>query len=297
MKKISKKKKLIRLLIILAITITAALLLYLFMNNKNEQIIAKANGQKIYESEIKERLKEVLQNTDSTPFQLEKLPKEILEVLVKDIFVQKELDKRVKKSKLARNKEIKSKIDEYTKKITRKEYLDSIIKERINDSAIKDKYVELVNELSGKKELRLRHILLKTKNEARKIIKKAKSGNSFNKLASKYSLDESTSKNGGDLGYVLESNLTKEFASVAASMKSGAVSSPIKTDYGWHVIKIDDIRNAEIMPFESIKATIETQLKEAEIKNIFTEIVDSVKIEILIDLIPANTDQSPEKTL
>ncbi|MDA0902226.1 MAG: peptidylprolyl isomerase, partial [Proteobacteria bacterium] len=181
------------------------------------------------------------------------------------------------------SKEVRKKIGEYTKKITRKEYLDSLIEERITEEVVRDKYIELVNELTGKKEIRIRHILTKTRNESQSVLNKVKAGQSFEKLAKNYSLDKMTSDQGGDLGYVLDSSLNQEFVDVVAAMKVGSVSNPIKTKYGWHIIKIEDIKDTEIMPFEDIKKSIEEELRQQEIKNIFSEIMDEAEVEVLIN--------------
>jgi len=276
-RKINQKKKLILLSIILTVAVG---LILVVSTGKNDVVVAKINGVKIYKSEVEKKLKTMIpQDSEAN---LEKLPKEILEILVKDIYVSREIDKKVVSSKINKRKDIKEKIDEYSKKIARQEYLDSIVKEKITPEAVKNKYVELVNELSGKREIHLRYILTKTEDDAKKAYKELKSGKQFSEIAKKYSIDESSAKNGGDLNYILEDNLGKEFFDIISPMKKGQISAPIKTTYGWNIFKAENFRNAEAGPFESIKAALEEQMKKEEIKKLFIDTSENAKVEILI---------------
>ena len=280
-RKINQKKKLILSSIALTAVVGSLLVVSIgFLKRKNDPVVAKINGEKIYSSEVEKKLKAMIpQDSEAN---LEKLPKEILEILVKDIYVGKEIDKKVAASKIAKRKDVKEKIEEYSKKIARQEYLDSIIKEKITPEAVKNKYVELVNELSGKREIHLRYILTKTEDDAKKAHKELKSGKSFAEVAKKYSIDESSAKNGGDLNYILEDNLGKEFFDIISPLKKGQISAPIKTTYGWNIFKVENFRNAEAGSFESIKASLEEQMKKEEVKKLFVDISESSKVEILI---------------
>ncbi len=280
-RKINQKKKLILSSIALTAVVGSLLVASIgFLKRKNDTVIAKINGEKIYRSEVEKKLKAMIpQDSEAN---LEKLPKEILEILVKDIYVGKEIDKKVVASKISKRKDVKEKIEEYSKKIARQEYLDSIIKEKITPEAVKNKYVELVNELSGKREIHLRYILTKTEDDAKKAHKELKSGKSFADVAKKYSIDESSAKNGGDLNYILEDNLGKEFFDIISPLKKGQISAPIKTTYGWNIFKVENFRNAEAGSFESIKASLEEQMKKEEVKKLFVDISESSKVEILI---------------
>jgi len=289
MKSRNKKNKLAKLLLPLIVMIAIILVLSLsFMNKKEELVIAKVNGEKIYKSEIDKKLKEIFNNDVTSQFGIEKLPPEMITSLVKDIYAGRKLDEKIKKSHLVKRADIKAKIDDYTKKITRNEYLEDAVRKKITDQAVKDKYVELINNLSGKKEIHLRHILVPTKMEAENILKQIKHKESFNKLAEKYSKDDTTAKDGGDLGYIFEDNLIPEFADFITNMKKGDVSDPIQTKYGWHIIKIEDFKDAEAPPFESVKSAVEEQVKKDEIYKILSGFTENAKVKILINLESSN---------
>lgn len=279
--KINKSKK--RLAIISTLlTVVVALILAISLgviNNHNNPVIAKVNGQKIRKNEIESKLNTMFAS-GSTP-EIEKLPPEVIEILAKDIYVEKELDKRIKKSKIIKDEEVQNKLKDFTKKVTRQAYLESIIKEKITEKTVRDRYVELVNEIAGKREMHLRYIVTKTEKEA-EIAKAAALSTGFANAAKKYSIDQSTASNGGDLGYVLENNLGQEFYNIITSLKKGQISKPIQTKFGWNIFKVEDIRDAKADSFDDVRAALEEEMKKEAVKKVFSEIADSAKVKILV---------------
>ncbi|MDX2082663.1 MAG: peptidylprolyl isomerase [Rickettsiales bacterium] len=275
---------------ILVITAAAAIFAgyYFFTNNSfNEEVVAKVNGQKIYRFEIEMRLKDVFESQEAavkTP-DLEKLPQEIVEILAKEVYLERELTKEALKSKAAKTKEIKAKIADVKNKILRQAYIDSILKEEVTEEKINNKYLELTKELEGKKEYQISHIVFKTKEEADKIAKELhKKPAKFGEFAKKYSIDQSTANKDGNLDYVLEDSLIKEVAAVIPNLKKDEISDPILTKFGWHLVKITDIRDAKPLSFEAVKENIKDQLIQDRVNQINNKIIDKAKIQILIKL-------------
>ena len=212
---------------------------------------------------------------------------QVIEALVQDIYLQKELDKIVAKSPVAKNKDLKKQIEDYKNTTLRQAYLESIVAGKVTDQRVKDKYSELSSELSGKKEEHLKHILVASEDEAKKIIELLKKKNSsFEKLAKEYSKDGAKAELGGDLGYVILDNLDEDFAKAIVILKKGQTSDPIKTKFGWHIVRVEDIRNVELPAFESLKTTIEDNLKQEIVESVFSKITKKAKVKILIDLKP-----------
>ena len=154
-----------------------------------------------------------------------------------------------------------------------------------------NKYLELSKELDGKKEYSISHIVVKTEETANKVLKELTSSKStkFSDLAKKYSIDEESSNKGGSLDYILEDNMIKEIAEVATTLKINEVSKPIQTKFGWHLIKVSDVRDAQSLPFEAVKESIKNQLTQDVVNKINSKITNNAKIEILISL------QEPDK--
>ena len=164
---------------------------------------------------------------------------------------------------------------------------NSIIKEKVSEEKIRDKYAELNSGIAGKKEFSVAHILVKTKVEAEKIYdsltsKKAKKAANFADLAKKNSIDKDTANKGVKLGYVLEDNMLKEIAAVVATLKKGEISKPIETKSGWHIVKLEDIKEAKAASFEEVKESLREQMIKEETGAVYKNIFDNVKIEILL---------------
>ena len=228
--------------------------------------------------------------------EVEALPTEVLEILVKEIYLEKELTKEAAKSKVASEKEVKDRILEAKNRILRQAYVDSLLKEEISDQRISDKYSELSNDLTGKKEYLISHIVTKTKEEAEKISQELKNKKSvkFADEAKKYSIDQESAEKGGDLGYILENNMIKEIADVVVNLKVEDISDPIQTKFGWHVIKVTDIRDAKALEFEAVKENIRDQLTQDVLNDINAKITKGAKIEFLIKSKEPKSEEKPK---
>jgi parvulin-like peptidyl-prolyl isomerase len=292
MRRNAKRKKLIRVFTTTTAVVAISLgALIFFAKNKNtSSVVAIINGQKISKSEVDQKLRMIFEGQNFSnqaeykPIEVEALPKEVVEILVKEIYLEKELTKEAQKSKVAKLEETKNKIAESTARILRQSYIDSVIKTEVTDQKISDKYAELTNEIVGKKEYAISHIVLKTKEEAEKIAKefKAKKPAKFSDLARKYSVDQESGQRGGDLGYILEDNIVKEISTEIAKLKKDQISQPIETKFGWHLIKFTDIREAKALPFEEVKENIREQLYQDALNGINSKITKDLKIQVLI---------------
>ncbi|HEU0117534.1 MAG TPA: peptidylprolyl isomerase, partial [Alphaproteobacteria bacterium] len=140
-------------------------------------------------------------------------------------------------------------------------YLHKTIQPKITDAKIKERYDQMVAKFKPEDEVRARHILVPTEDEAENIIKQLKDGADFAKLAEEKSKDTQSAKNGGDLGYFPHDAMVKPFADAAFAMKAGDVSDkPIKTEFGYHVIKVEDKRKSAPAPLSDVKEQIGNEL-------------------------------------
>ena len=125
------------------------------------------------------------------------------------------------------------------------------------DAEIKARYDELVKQAGGGKELHLHHILVEDEAQAKDLIAKIKAGASFEDLAKQYSKDPGSGKNGGDLDWSSPQAYVPEFGAAAQKLKKGEVTpEPVKTQFGWHIIRLDDTRDVPPPPLEQVKPQI-----------------------------------------
>jgi peptidyl-prolyl cis-trans isomerase C len=150
----------------------------------------------------------------------------------------------------------------------------------ISEDTIKAEY-EKAKAKAGESEYRPRHILVPTEKEAKEIIgkltaaKKAK----FDELAKKHSKDSSAG-NGGDLGWQLPANLVPEFANAMVKLKKGEITKdPVQTQFGWHVIQLDDTRKLDFPAYDKIKGRIAGQMQQLQIRKLVQELRATAKVE------------------
>jgi peptidyl-prolyl cis-trans isomerase C len=131
-----------------------------------------------------------------------------------------------------------------------------------------------------KTEYHARHILVATKDQADQIIKKLKGGAKFEDLAKAQSLDTGSKANGGDLGWFTTSRMVKPFADAVKALKKGEVTpEPVQTQYGWHVIQLEDTREAAPPPFDQVKAQLTSSLARKKLQAYVEDLKKNAKIE------------------
>ena len=146
------------------------------------------------------------------------------------------------------------------------------------------------------KKIKARHILLKSENKEKdaEVFKQSEAlaaqvakGEDFEKLAKKFSEDKATAEKGGDLGYFKKGDMTKPFEEAAFAMKPGDISKPVKSQFGWHIIKVEDVKEARSKPLEEVKESIEAEMRkekaqlvvEKEAKRAFNRLFKSKNLE------------------
>lgn len=156
---------------------------------------------------------------------------------------------------------------------------DYFNKHPITDQAVKQEYDRVKAQL-GDKEYRARHILVETEAEAKSLISQLKGGASFEKLAAEKSKDPGSKENGGDLGWNAPSSYVKPFADALVKLQKGQMTpQPVQTTFGWHVIKLEDVRPLKAPPLEEVKDNIRQQLQQQELMKLVSQLRQKAKIE------------------
>ncbi len=280
----NRKANILKVLLIGIIILLVISILYIGLNFKSKQIdkgqeIATVNGVAIYESDIQNRLNTISPNAK---IDLASLPKEVLEALVLEVNVNNIIDKEAKKLKYQDDPEINKKVEDYKKELVREKFLKEQIYSIATEERALEEYNLMVEHLKGKEERKIKHILVSTEEEIERARRSVMRSGNFEKVAKEKSIDTASAENGGDIGYVLQEELVPEFGDVAFILKVGEVSKPVKTQYGWHIIKVEDIRPAEFMPFEDVKDGIIQRLQEQAIQEYLLKLTKDADIELKI---------------
>ena len=138
-------------------------------------------------------------------------------------------------------------------------------------------YDELVKSAPADMEVHARHILVDDEAKAKDIAKRAKAGEDFSKLAKENSKD--SAEDGGDLGYFTKDQMVPEFAEAAFKLEKGQVSDPVKTQFGWHVIKVEDKRQKPVPAYEQVEDQVEQYLVRKAQADMVTKLRADAKIE------------------
>lgn len=241
---------------------------------KDDKVVAIVNGHEI-------KISEVQMATDDIIGQLPDLPPKLRYPFVVEFLVERHLMAQLAvKEGVADTDEYKRRLALYQAKALRDAYFFQKIRPQVTDEEIKAAYDSESAKVAQTERVRARHILLGTEKEANDIEARLKAGEKFEDLAKKYSLDGSKDY-GGDLGYFTAPEMVAEFSKAAFSLKVGEVSPPVKTDFGWHVIKIEDRKTGAAQPFDQVKSAIRNVLLRKKVQETMDELRKTAKIEIL----------------
>jgi len=150
-------------------------------------------------------------------------------------------------------------------------YLRDEIADRVTEDKIRAAYDERVKDMEQETEIRARHILVKTQDEAEAIRREISDGANFEDVAREKSTGPSGPQ-GGDLGYFVAGTMVPEFSEAAFAMEPGDVSDPVQTDFGWHVIKVEDRRMKPLPTYEELLPQIRDELSNQAVDLIMTEL-------------------------
>jgi peptidyl-prolyl cis-trans isomerase C len=134
------------------------------------------------------------------------------------------------------------------------------------DAEVTARYNALIKDAGGK-EYHLHHILVDNEQQAKDLIAKIKGGASFEELAKQYSKDPGSGKNGGDLDWSDPKAYVPEFAAAATHLQKGQMTdTPVRTQFGWHIIRVDDVRAITPPPLEQVRAQIVQQIQQEKLQ-------------------------------
>ena len=179
------------------------------------------------------------------------------------------------KANIQATPEYQAQLAELQDEVARQVYLEKQVESKVTDEKVKEVYDEYVSKFKPEKEVKAKHILVEEEGLAKDIIAKLNDKKaSFDDLAKQYSKDQP------ELGYFTADVMVPEFSEAAMKMEKNTFSKePVKTQYGYHVIFVEDIRETEPQPFEAIEDQIKISLSQQAVAEIVKELNDNAKIE------------------
>ena len=238
-----------------------------------DTVIVRVNGHNITRSEVQMAM-------DDIAVQLRDVPPKLRYPLIVQYLVERHLlAQKAIKDGLTNSEEYKKRVRFYQYKALRDAYFHTRIKPAVTDEEVRKAYEKEAGKVKPVERVRARHILVSTREEAKKVLKELKAGAKFEDLARKYSKDGSK-EFGGDLGYFTYEEMVPEFSKAVFALKKGQVSKPVKTDYGWHIIKLVDRKKVGARPFEEVAPGIRSLLLRQKVQQEVAKLAKQAKIEI-----------------
>ena len=263
----------------------------------DDPVLATVNGTEIHQSDLTVAEAEAGQLPPMSP----DAKKDYLVQFMADMIL---VSKAAQDKKLGDTPEFKAKLDFARKKLLMEAILQQAGKDAMTDAAMHQVYNDAVKTMGDEQEVHARHILIraaagddKANKEAEEkikaIIARLKKGEDFAKVASETTEDPSGKTTGGDLGYFTKEQMVPEFADVAFKLEKGQISEPVHTQFGWHVINVEDKRKKPAPSFDEVKPQIEQYVTRKAQADLVTKLRADAKIEKKYTVAPPAAPAAP----
>lgn len=250
---------------------------------QDDAVVATVAGQPVTEGDLKLALDDLNQQFQRMPAEQQRAAALSAIIEIKLIAAKAEQDG------LADDPGFKQRLSFLRDRALHEEFVKTQVADKISDEEVRARYDKEVAATPPQNEVRARHILVKTEEEAKAIIKELDDGADFAKLADEKSQDRGG--NGGDLGYFGPGQMVPEFEKAAFALDVGAVTQePVKSQFGYHIIKVEDKRQQQPPPFEQVKDQMRSVVMREHYVELASKIRDEAEVEISDPVLKALMD-------
>lgn len=236
------------------------------VHGPDDPVVAKVNGKSLYRTDVLDFIK-------TLPAQMQQAnPKDIFPMALDQLVSAKIVDEKAISENFDNDPVVLKRMDLAKTQIRRSVYAEKAIDKQVSDELVKKTYDDIVKNIPKVEEAHARHILVDSEDQAKDIIAKLNSGSKFEDLAKEFSKDKSNSDNGGDLGYFAQTDMVKEFSDAAFALKPNEhTKTPVKTQFGFHVIQLLEKRDRPAPKFEDVKLQVEGQVRRDILEKLVAE--------------------------
>lgn len=236
------------------------------------KVLAIVNGKEITDDDVKVATEDM---GASLPPQLDGKARE---AYILDFLIDGELvAQKAQADKLDQTPEFARKLAYYREKLLMEVLLGQVAKTAVTDAALKATYDEAAKAQKPEPEIRARHILVKEEVEAQAALKRVKGGEDFAAVAKEVSKDPGSE--GGDLGWFTKGRMVPEFAEAAFKLEPGTISDPVKSAFGWHIIKVEEKRQTSFPPYDEVKDQVSRYVVQKAQSELVAQLRKTSKIE------------------
>ncbi|HTI86945.1 MAG TPA: peptidylprolyl isomerase [Alphaproteobacteria bacterium] len=222
-----------------------------------DPVVGRVNGEAVLRSDV-------LREAETLPPQFQQMPIEALwPVLLDRVIDRKLIAGAARKDGLANDADVKARMKDLEDRVLEQTFLVKRMQKQVTEAAMQKRYAEMIGAMKPEARVHARHILVKTRDEAVDIIRELAKGTDFAKLAGERSQDPSSAKAGGDLGWISKEQVVGPFGDAVFAMKKGETSrAPVQTQFGFHVIRVDDIQADYKPSYDEKRDEIQQALSE-----------------------------------
>jgi len=237
-----------------------------------DKVLAKVNGSEIRQSDV------TMAEEELAPSLAQMDPATKSENVLSFLIDLKIVSKAAEDKKIADSDDFKRRMAFTRNRLLMDSLLAQEGKAATTDAAMKKVYEDASKQISGEQEVHARHILVETEDEAKAVKAELDKGADFAELAKKKSKDPGAS-DGGDLGFFTKEQMVPEFSEVAFKLEPGKISDPVKSQFGWHIIKVEEKRNRKAPDFDQVKSQIETYVTRKAQADYVAKLREAAKVE------------------
>jgi len=237
------------------------------------KVLARVNGEAITEQDVATAMDDVAAEYPNMP------PDGLRNITLEFLIEMKIVAQKAKAEKIDQTEDFKRRMAYVQQRVLMQQLLLREANAATTDAAVKKFYDEQVAQIKPVEEARARHILVESEDDAKKIVARLKGGEDFAKIAKEVSKDPGSGAEGGDLGFFTQDRMVPEFATAAFALKAGEVSAPVKTQFGWHVIKLEERRVRPLPAFDQIKDRVAQSLAARAQQDYLTKLRKDAKID------------------
>ena len=238
----------------------------------DDPVLAKVNGSDIRQSDV------TLAEEELAPSLAQMDPATKKDNVLSFLIDLRIVAKAAEDKKLENTEDFKKRLAFTRSRLLMDNLLATEGKAATTDDAMKKVYEEASKQITGEQEVHARHILVESEDDAKTVKAELDKGADFAELAKKKSKDPGAS-DGGDLGFFTKDQMVPEFSNVAFVLEPGKISDPVKSQFGWHIIKVEEKRNRKAPEFEQVKGQIETYVTRKAQADYVTKLREAAKVE------------------
>jgi peptidyl-prolyl cis-trans isomerase C len=253
--------------------VAASVLLVSPAADAQDSVIAKVNGKTITEGDMKLAEAEIGNDLGSLPEATKR------RVLVEFLIENQLFADAAEGQKLGAGAGFEERLQYWRRRALRDAYFDKTVADSINDMDARKFYDSQVGAMKPEEEVSARHILVESKDQARDLFEKIAHGSDFAQLAKEHSKDPGSKDQGGELGYFKRGQMVPQFEEAAFRLNKGEVGEPFETQFGWHVVRVDDKRQRTAPTFEAVKERVRAAMIHQKAQRLATDLRSKAQIE------------------